>query len=130
MMDRSSETSAYSPDALDVSVYEQTFVFPHDISAITMTTTQFGITAKNVIGAPLLPHALPPCSNAYALAVANRNGQIQTYTRRMLDPRRPKRKTTAEEQEEWLVQYDALLPDDTRSVLSHNYHVRPPSTFL
>lgn len=41
----------------------------------------------------------------------------------MFDPRRPKRKVTAEEQEEWLVQYDPLIPDDSRRVISHNYQV-------
>jgi ER membrane protein complex subunit 1 len=41
----------------------------------------------------------------------------------MLDPRRPKRKVTNEEAEEGLVPYDALMPDDTRRVISHNYHV-------
>ncbi len=42
----------------------------------------------------------------------------------LLNPRRTKDKPTAEEQEEWLVQYDPVLPDDTYRVLSHNYHVR------
>lgn len=45
--------------------------------------------------------------------------------RRMLAPRRPKRKATAEEREGWLVQHDLLLPDDTCSLFSYSYHVRP-----
>lgn len=45
----------------------------------------------------------------------------------MFDPRRPKRKVTAEEQEEWLVQYDPLIPDDSRRVISHNYQVSDTS---
>jgi hypothetical protein len=56
--------------------------------------------------------------------VANENGQIQSFPRLLLNPRRTKDKPTAEEQEEWLVQYDPVLPDDTHRVLSHNYHVR------
>jgi hypothetical protein len=56
--------------------------------------------------------------------VANKNGQIQSFPRLLLNPRRTKDKPTAEEQEEWLVQYDPMLPDDTHRVLSHNYHVR------
>lgn len=43
----------------------------------------------------------------------------------MFDPRRPKGKPTTEEQEEWLVQYDPLIPDDSKRVISHNYKVRP-----
>jgi len=48
---------------------------------------------------------------------------VQSFPRRVLDPRRPHRKTTAEEQEEFLIQYDPLLPNDPRRVLSHNYDV-------
>ncbi|KAH9010844.1 DUF1620-domain-containing protein [Lactarius pseudohatsudake] len=55
--------------------------------------------------------------------VANENGQIQSFPRLFLNPRRTKDKPTAEEQEEWLVQYDPVLPDDAHRVLSHNYHV-------
>ncbi|CCM05286.1 uncharacterized protein FIBRA_07498 [Fibroporia radiculosa] len=55
--------------------------------------------------------------------VANENYQIQSFPRRFLDPRRPKRKPTSEEMEEWLTQYDALLPDDPKRVLSHDYQV-------
>ncbi len=60
--------------------------------------------------------------------VANENDQIQSFPRRLLDSRRPKRKPTAEEAEEWLIQYDPVLPYDPKRVLSHNYQVRFPST--
>lgn len=46
---------------------------------------------------------------------------MQTFGRRFLDPRRPKNKPTTAESEEGLIQYDVLLPDDPRRVLSHNY---------
>jgi hypothetical protein len=62
--------------------------------------------------------------------VANTNGQITTLARRMLDPRRPKRKLTAEEAEEGMLVYDAVLPDDPRRVVSHGYSVRPPPPHL
>jgi hypothetical protein len=58
--------------------------------------------------------------------VANANGQIQTFSRRMLDPRRPKRKVTAEEAgEEWLVSYEPVVPNDPHRIISHKYPVRP-----
>jgi ER membrane protein complex subunit 1 len=41
----------------------------------------------------------------------------------MLDPRRPNRKVTAEEQEENLIQYVPFLHEDPRRVLSHEYQV-------
>ncbi|KAI0318194.1 DUF1620-domain-containing protein [Amylostereum chailletii] len=101
---RSSEMSSMDGRSANVSVYEQSFVFPHGVSTMGMTSTKFGVTAKDLI-------------------VANDKGQIQSFPRILLNPRRPKRKTTAEEQEEMLVQYDPLLPDDPRRVLSHNHEV-------
>ena len=56
--------------------------------------------------------------------MANENGQIQSFPYLLINPRRTKDKPTTEEQEEWLVQYDPVLPDDAHRVLSHNYHVR------
>ncbi|KAG1717915.1 hypothetical protein EDB19DRAFT_1073560 [Suillus lakei] len=77
---------------------------PHGITAISPTSTKFGVSTKDII-------------------VANRKNSIQSIPRRLLNPRRPKSKPTSEEQEEMLVQYDAVLPDDARLVLSHNYEV-------
>ncbi|CAL1698629.1 unnamed protein product [Somion occarium] len=100
----SSDLSAYSNDTTRISVYEQSYVFPRGISTITTTSTKFGITVKDIL-------------------VAGNNHQVQSFPRRFLDPRRPNRKPTAEEQEEWLIQYDPLLPDDPKRVLSHRYQV-------
>lgn len=61
--------------------------------------------------------------NVTTCLVANENGQIQSFPRLLLNPRRTKDKPTSEEQEEWLVQYDPVLPDDAHRILSHNYHV-------
>lgn len=101
---KSSELSSYSNKTLHISAYEQAFVMPHGITAISPTSTKFGVSTKDII-------------------VANRRNSIQAIPRRLLNPRRPKRKPTGEEQEEMLVQYDAVLPDDARLVLSHNYEV-------
>ncbi|KAF9075476.1 DUF1620-domain-containing protein [Rhodocollybia butyracea] len=102
---RSSEISSYSDKMLDLTAYEQSFVYPHAISAIALTSTKFGITSKDII-------------------VANVNGKIQSFSRRLVNPRRPVgRKPNSEETEEFLVQYDPLLPDDSRKVFSHNYDV-------
>ncbi|KAK7046106.1 hypothetical protein VNI00_007107 [Paramarasmius palmivorus] len=101
---RSSDISAYSEKSLDITAYEQSFVYLYDITAITTTSTKYGITSKDII-------------------VASNNHKIQGLSRRFLDPRRPNRKPTTQEQEELLVQYEPLLPDDQRRVLSHNYEV-------
>ena len=101
---KSSEISAYSDDNNQVLAFEQSYVFPHAITAIAPTTTKFGITNKDLI-------------------VANRNHQIQSIQRLLLNPRRPNRKTTAEEQEEYLIQYEPTIAYDPRRVLSHNYEV-------
>jgi hypothetical protein len=41
----------------------------------------------------------------------------------MLKPRLPKRKGTVEEAEDFLIEYDPVLPDDPHHILSHNYEV-------
>ncbi|THH17682.1 hypothetical protein EW146_g3182 [Bondarzewia mesenterica] len=100
----SSDMSSFSNRSTAVNVFEQSFIFPHGITAIATTSTKFGVTMKDII-------------------VANVKHQIQSFPRRMLDPRRPKQKPTSEEQEEFLFQYDPVIPDDSRRVLSHNYEV-------
>ncbi|THH31554.1 hypothetical protein EUX98_g2645 [Antrodiella citrinella] len=100
----SSELASYSNLTTHVSVYEQSFVFPRGILAMTTTSTKYGISVKDIL-------------------IATDNSQIVSVPRRFLDPRRPKRKVTAEEAEEWLIQYDPLLPDDPKRVISHRYQI-------
>jgi ER membrane protein complex subunit 1 len=118
------ESSVYYDRIANITIYEQTYVFPYAISAMTTTSTKFGMATKDLISL---------FSKAYVkgvrlitlLTVANSKGQIQTYPRRIFDPRRPKRKPTSEEQqEERLIQYDPLIPDDPRRAISHTYQVR------
>lgn len=56
--------------------------------------------------------------------VSTDRNQVQAIPRRLLDPRRPTGKPTAAEQEEGLIPYDILLPDDPRRTLSHDHEVR------
>ena len=62
--------------------------------------------------------------------VATKNRRIHSFSRRLLDPRRPHRKPTTEELEEFLIEYDPVLPNDPRRVLSHNYDVSPINNCL
>jgi len=101
---RSSDMSSYSDGSVNVTAFEQAYVFPHAITALSPTTTKFGMTSKDLI-------------------VASRTHQIQSIQRRLLDPRRPNRKVTAEEQEEFLVPYEPVLTNDPKRVLSHHYEV-------
>ncbi|KAF9817392.1 hypothetical protein IEO21_03446 [Rhodonia placenta] len=101
---RSSDLSSLSNKSTAITTFEETFVLPRAISTIVSTATTHGITMKDII-------------------VASENHQIQSFPRRFLDPRRPKRKPTNEELEEWLIQYDPILPDDPKRVLSHTYQV-------
>ena len=88
---------------------------------MTTTSTKYGMTAKDIIGNQF--PVFRPHFEVKEISVANRNHQIQCYSHRFLDPRRPDRKVTTEEQEEFLMQYDPVLPNDPRRVLSHNYEV-------
>ncbi|KAJ7261871.1 hypothetical protein C8J57DRAFT_1184056 [Mycena rebaudengoi] len=103
---QSSGMSAFSEDSMKVEVLEQSYIYAHGITAITTTSTKFGITSKDII-------------------VATHNNKIDAIPRRMLNPRRPKnRKPTAEEQqEEQLIPYDVIMPDDPRRTISHQYEV-------
>ncbi|KAI8996246.1 DUF1620-domain-containing protein [Trametes punicea] len=101
---RSSDLSSLSNETVSVSIYEQAYVFPRGITTMSPTSTSYGITMKDIV-------------------VANENHQIQSFPRRFLDPRRPKHKPTAEEMEEWLIQYDPVIPDDPKRVISHKYQV-------
>jgi ER membrane protein complex subunit 1 len=124
---RSSELSSLSQQSGDMTAFEQVYLYPHGITTMATTSTKYGMTVKDVIGGCCHRLGLVAAADENVFGtVANENGQIQSYPRRFLDPRRPKRKPTTEEQEEWLIQYDALLPDDPRRVLSHNYDVRYP----
>jgi hypothetical protein len=110
---------------LAATVIEQSYIFPRAITSIATTSTKYGISTKDVIGNVVLLQLVASRINAEPIySVANENGQIQSFPRLLLNPRRTKDKPTAEEQEEWLVQYDPVLPVDTHRVLSHNYHVR------
>jgi len=101
---KSSDLSSLSNQSTAITAFEEAYVFPNGVSALSTTSTTYGITVRDII-------------------VANENHQIQSIPRRFLDPRRPKRKPTNEELEEWLIQYDPLIPDDPKRVLSHNYKV-------
>ncbi|KAJ7777155.1 hypothetical protein B0H16DRAFT_1879286 [Mycena metata] len=103
---QSSDMSAFSVDSMQVEALEQSYVYAHGITAITTTSTKFGITSKDII-------------------VATQNNKIHAIPRRMLNPRRLKdRKPTPEEQqEELLIPYDVIMPDDPRRTISHTYEV-------
>lgn len=115
--------SSFNNVTTDFTAYELAFVFPQAISAMAITSTKFGITSKDIIGKLILQNQVPLISH-YEIVVATSNNRIQSFQRRFLDVRRPKRKVTNEEAEEFLIQYDPVLPNDPRRVLSHNYQVK------
>ncbi|KIY53056.1 DUF1620-domain-containing protein [Fistulina hepatica ATCC 64428] len=96
--------SAYSDKILDMTTYERSFLYPHRITAMTTTSTKFGITAKDLV-------------------VARDDDKIHTIPRRLLDPRRPSGKPTSLEQEEQLITYEPVLPDDPRRIVSHAWKI-------
>ncbi|KAF5353540.1 hypothetical protein D9756_007937 [Leucocoprinus leucothites] len=101
---KSSETSSFADSTSRIKVFEDSFVFTQGITAIAMTKTKYGISLKDVI-------------------VATKSNKIQSYPRRLLDPRRPRTKPSNSDLEEGLSQYDPLLPDNPKLALSHTYDV-------
>ncbi|KIJ24147.1 hypothetical protein M422DRAFT_56525 [Sphaerobolus stellatus SS14] len=109
---KSADLTSYSYASSLVAIFQRSFVFPTGVTALAMTSTKFGISTKDLI-------VLIELSNS----VANTHDQIQSIPRRLLDPRRPSHKPSAQEQEEWLIQYDPVIPYDPRRVVSHTYQV-------
>ncbi|KAJ3575190.1 hypothetical protein NP233_g1262 [Leucocoprinus birnbaumii] len=101
---KSSETSSFADSTSRVKVFEDSFVFTQGVTAMAMTKTKFGISTKDLI-------------------VATTSNKIQSYPRRILDPRRPRTKPSNAELEEGLSQYDPVLGDNPKYVLSHAYDV-------
>jgi hypothetical protein len=47
---RSSDLTSYSYDSSLLTVFQQSFVFPHAITALATTSTKFGISTKDLLG--------------------------------------------------------------------------------
>ncbi|KAI6156842.1 DUF1620-domain-containing protein [Pisolithus tinctorius] len=101
---RSSELSSYSNATTDITTYEQAHLIPYGVTALSTTSTRLGVTLENLI-------------------MASRRHAVYSVHRRLLNARRPLGKASPSEAEEGLIAYDAVLPDDARFALSHNYEV-------
>lgn len=127
----SSELSSYSPEVERLTVYAKSFILPHNVETLAMTSTKYGISAKDLIGESL-PGAVCEIGLVTNLlhVVSTTEGQIQSFPRRLLDPRRHKEKPSAADAEEQLIPYEPLVGDDHRRVLSHDSEVRTLSRLL
>ena len=110
---RSPGASAYARVAVDA--YATAVNFPHAVTALAVTQTRQGCTARLVLA-------------------ALESGQVVGLDRRLLDARRPvvapdtpdavrKQLVSAEDQLDGIVPYHPRLPVDPRSVLSYNQTV-------
>ncbi|ORY95104.1 hypothetical protein BCR41DRAFT_343479 [Lobosporangium transversale] len=84
-------------------VIAQSFPFPHSATAIGVTSTKAGISAKDIL---------------FGLS----RQSVMALNKRFLDPRRPTSALTAAEKEEMLIPYSAL-PDDPRLFLSYDLEI-------
>ncbi|QRW10303.1 endoplasmic reticulum membrane protein [Ceratobasidium sp. AG-Ba] len=100
----SPDVSSFTESSSRVHAVQQSFLFPFPVVALGTTVTKFGISTKGLL-------------------LATSKNQVYNLHRRMLDPRRPMQKPNAQEQEEMLVQYDAILPADTRRIITHKNQV-------
>ena len=106
-------------------MYAKSFILPHTVETLAMTSTKYGISAKDLIGEGLPAAAceIELVTNSLYV-VSTTEGQIQSFPRRLLDPRRHKEKPSAADAEEQLIPYEPLVGDDHRRVLSHDSEVR------
>ncbi|KAG0005875.1 hypothetical protein BGZ65_009947, partial [Modicella reniformis] len=84
-------------------VLAQSFPFPHSPTAIGVTSTKAGISAKDIL---------------FGLS----RQSVMALNKRYLDPRRPTGVPTAMEKEEMLIPYSGIT-DDPRLFLSYNLEV-------
>ena len=98
----------------------QTYIAPGEIKTLGMTTSKFGINAKDVVCKSLSDFKIWKRSPTTDV---NERNQVVTIPRRLLDPRRPTGKPTAADKEEMLIPYDPFLPSDPKRVVSHKYQV-------
>ncbi|WOO77878.1 ER membrane protein complex subunit 1 [Vanrija pseudolonga] len=80
------------------------FILDTEATALAFTTSQYGVTTKDVV-------------------YLNSQGQVASYPRSILDPRRPKGKPTAAEKEEGIMPYEPILRAPASFVVSHKYPV-------
>lgn len=120
---KSEELSGLDAERANFTAIEQSWIFPSDVKAMATTSTKFGISLKDLVG-ECFSERLWKVELKHVLAVATPKHQIQTFGRRFLDPRRPKTKPTPQQMEEMLMQYDPILPDDSRRIVSHKYDVQ------
>ncbi|KAJ9104572.1 hypothetical protein QFC21_002070 [Naganishia friedmannii] len=98
---QSLSTSGFAEDK--VQAVSRSFIMPTGVKALTMTTSRYGITYKDLI-------------------YINDNDQVAFIPRRLLDPRRPD-VLSSRDKEEMLIPYDPLLGIDPRRTLSHAYDI-------
>jgi len=83
---------------------EQSFVFPAAVKALAVSSTELGITSKDLL-------------------VATSTNQLYALPRKFFDARRPLKDPTPEEMEEGLMKYHPVLPLIPTNVLSYNHSV-------
>ncbi|KAL1408482.1 hypothetical protein Q8F55_005294 [Vanrija albida] len=87
-----------------IKALSSSFIIDTKANALAFTTSQYGVTTKDVV-------------------YLNSAGQVASYPRSILDPRRPKGKPTTAEKEEGIMPYEPILRSPASFVVSHKYPV-------
>jgi len=93
-------------------VLTKTFGLAKPVSAIGVTNTKGGISAKNIV---------------FATGVS---GQIITFDRRLFDPRRPSGVPKVTEKKEGLMQYAPLMPISPMTTVSYTNNVEDATSII
>ncbi|KOS16230.1 hypothetical protein Malapachy_3417 [Malassezia pachydermatis] len=86
------------------TAFVQTFVLPYSVRAMATTRTTLGVARRSLV-------------------IANNRSEVLLLPRRFLDPRRPVGKPTKEDQEEGLLPYQPVLPDEPAWKLIKTNHL-------
>lgn len=96
----SSAWSAHAPP----TAYVQTFVLPYSVRATGTTRTTLGVATRSLI-------------------VATNRSEVVLVPRHFLNPRRPLGKPSAQDQEEGLIPYHPMIPDEPTWYLTKEHHL-------
>lgn len=103
----------------------QAYISTAGIKLLAVTETTYGITTKNILMGLSTDQVPPPlpwqslCAPWHACSPSALR-QILSMERRLLDPRRPVGKPTAQDAEEGLVAFSPYLPVNPTNMLTYN----------
>ncbi|KNZ49254.1 hypothetical protein VP01_511g1 [Puccinia sorghi] len=95
----------------NITSYARSYITPFDIKDVGFTKSRLGVTSRALLGSIRLFYV-------QGGQLISDMDQIVSISRRLLDVRRPFKKPTTEETEEFLIMYDPLIMVDPKTIIT------------